>query len=113
MNIIRGHRKNAEAEPADGVGSGTVGRRSAMNNLREGLGPEFAGFEIEALTPKRLARKHLFDDLTADQAAQQPARSGRRASDAGRAPAVRPGCDRSARSRPSTPGRPPTWSKTR
>jgi len=73
MSITRGDRKNAEAEPADGVGSGTVGRRSAMNNLREGLGPEFDGFEIEALNPKRLARKHVFDDVNADQAAQQQA----------------------------------------
>ena len=65
--------KECEAEPADGMGSGTVGRRSAMNNLREGLGPEFAGFEIEALNPKRRTRKHLFDDVNADHAAQQPA----------------------------------------
>jgi sec-independent protein translocase protein TatB len=46
----------------------------AMNEMREGLGPEFADFEIEDLNPKRLARKHLFGDLNADQAArQQPA----------------------------------------
>jgi hypothetical protein len=77
MNIIRGDRKNAEAEPADGVGSATVGRRGAMNDLREGLGPELAGFEIEALNPKRLARKHLLGDVNADQAAQrQPAANG-------------------------------------
>ena len=43
----------------------------AKNDLREGLGPEFADFEIEDLNPKRLAQKHLFSDLTADQAAQQ------------------------------------------
>ena len=47
----------------------------AKNDLREGLGPEFADFEIEDLNPKRLVHKHLFGDLTADQAAQQqPAR---------------------------------------
>ena len=43
----------------------------AMNDLRDGLGPEFAGFEIEDLNPRRLAHKHLFGDLNADQAAQQ------------------------------------------
>lgn len=50
---------------------------SAKNDLREGLGPELAGFEIEDLNPKRLAHKHLFGDLNADQAAQQqPAANG-------------------------------------
>ena len=49
----------------------------AVNDLREGLGPELADFEIEDLNPKRLAYKHLFGDLKADQAAQQqPAASG-------------------------------------
>ena len=49
---------------------------SAKNDLREGLGPELADFEIEDLNPKRLAQKHLFGDLKADQAAQQPAANG-------------------------------------
>lgn len=47
----------------------------AKNGLREGLGPEFADFEIEDLNPRRFVRKHLFDDLDADQGAdRQPAR---------------------------------------
>ena len=46
---------------------------SAKNELREGLGPELADFEIEDLNPKRFVHKHLFGDLNADQAAQQPA----------------------------------------
>jgi len=47
----------------------------AKNDLREGLGPEFAGFEIEDLNPRRLVHKHLSGDLNADQGAeQQPAR---------------------------------------
>ncbi len=47
----------------------------AKNDLREGLGPEFAGLEIEDLNPKRFVQKHLFDDPNADQGAQQrPAR---------------------------------------
>jgi sec-independent protein translocase protein TatB len=48
----------------------------AVNDLRDGLGPELADFEIEDLNPKRLAHKHLFGDLNADQAAQQPAVNG-------------------------------------
>lgn len=35
----------------------------AKNDLREGLGPEFADFEIEDLNPKRFVAKHLFDDV--------------------------------------------------
>jgi sec-independent protein translocase protein TatB len=50
---------------------------SAKNDVREGLGPEFAGFEIEDLNPKRFVRKHLSGDLNADhQAQQQPAPNG-------------------------------------
>jgi len=33
MNIIRGDRKHAEAEPMDGAGSGTLGRRSVLGGL--------------------------------------------------------------------------------
>ena len=51
---------------------------SAKNDLREGLGPEFADFEIEDLNPKQFVHKHLSHlsgDLNADQEAQQqPAR---------------------------------------
>ena len=43
----------------------------AMNDLRDGLGPELADFEIEDLNPKRFVQKHLSGDLNADQAAQQ------------------------------------------
>jgi sec-independent protein translocase protein TatB len=47
----------------------------AKNDLREGLGPEFAGFEIEDLNPRQFVRKHVFGDLNADPGArQQPAR---------------------------------------
>jgi len=71
---------------------------SAKNDLRDGLGPELADFETEDLNPKRLAHKHLFGGLNADQAAQQQP-SERHASHTRRAPAVRPGRDRPARSR--------------
>ena len=58
---------------------------SAKNDLREGLGPEFADLEIEDLNPRRFVRKHLSGDLTAGQAAhqhrpQRTARLSRRAS---------------------------------
>ena len=47
----------------------------AKNDLREGLGPEFAEFEIEDLNPKRFVQKHFLDDLNGDSAkaaAQSP-----------------------------------------
>jgi sec-independent protein translocase protein TatB len=44
---------------------------AAKNDLREGLGPDFAGLDIDDLNPKRFVQKHLFDDLNADQAARQ------------------------------------------
>ena len=36
----------------------------AKSDLREGLGPEFADFEIEDLYPRRFMQEHLLDDLT-------------------------------------------------
>ncbi len=45
---------------------------SAKNDLREGLGPEFADFELEDLNPKRFVQKHLFDDLNGDSAPRDP-----------------------------------------
>jgi sec-independent protein translocase protein TatB len=35
----------------------------AKNDLREGLGPEFADFEIEDLNPRHFVQKHLLSDL--------------------------------------------------
>jgi sec-independent protein translocase protein TatB len=53
----------------------------AKNDLREGLGPEFADFEIEDLNPKRFVQKHLFDDFNGDSrtptTAAPPPRPGR------------------------------------
>ena len=45
----------------------------AKNDLREGLGPEFADFDIEDLNPKRFVQKHLFDD---DERGQRELRRG-------------------------------------
>jgi sec-independent protein translocase protein TatB len=42
----------------------------AKNDLREGLGPEFADLDIEDLNPKRFVRKHILDDPNADQGVQ-------------------------------------------
>ena len=70
----------------------------AKNDLREGLGPEFADFEIEDLNPKRFVQKHFLDDLNGDSAGPPPGRRAVPASDQGerhpsrpgRAPPVRP-----------------------
>src|ERR1700757_4846945 len=54
----------------------------AKNDLREGLGPEFADFEIEDLNPKRFVQKHLFDEVNGESrtstaaAAQAPRPAG-------------------------------------
>jgi sec-independent protein translocase protein TatB len=70
---------------------------NAKNDLREGLGPEFAEFDIEDLNPKRFVQKHLFDDLNGDspQAAAQPPRAAR-ANGAVLAPGERPPFDSDA-----------------
>jgi sec-independent protein translocase protein TatB len=36
---------------------------SARDDLREGLGPEFADFDVADLNPRRFVRKHLLEDL--------------------------------------------------
>lgn len=36
---------------------------SAKDDLREGLGPEFADFDPADLSPRRFVRKHLLEDL--------------------------------------------------
>jgi len=70
----------------------------AKNDLREGLGPEFADFEIEDLNPKRFVKKHFLDDLdsgSADRtAAAQPQTSPQaRANGTALAPGERPPYD--------------------
>jgi sec-independent protein translocase protein TatB len=35
----------------------------AKNDLREGLGPEFADFEIEDLNPRHFVQKHLLSEF--------------------------------------------------
>lgn len=36
---------------------------SARQDLQEGLGPEFANFDVTDLSPRRFVRKHLLDDV--------------------------------------------------
>ena len=48
----------------------------AKNDLREGLGPEFADFDIEDLNPKRFMQKHLFDDINGDSEPRSRAAAG-------------------------------------
>lgn len=42
----------------------------ARNDLREGLGPEFADFDIADLHPKNFVRKHLLEGLDGDETAE-------------------------------------------
>jgi sec-independent protein translocase protein TatB len=44
----------------------------AKNDLREGLGPEFADFELDDLNPKRFVQKHLFNDVNGDSNPETP-----------------------------------------
>jgi sec-independent protein translocase protein TatB len=46
----------------------------AKNDLREGLGPEFADLELQDLNPKRFVQKHLFDDVNGDHPSSAGAR---------------------------------------
>jgi sec-independent protein translocase protein TatB len=67
----------------------------AKNDLREGLGPEFADFDLEDLNPKRFVQKHLLDDLNGDypQSAAAPPPRASRASGTLLAPGERPPFD--------------------
>lgn len=42
----------------------------ARNDLREGLGPEFADFDIADLHPKNFVRKHLLEGIDGDEPAE-------------------------------------------
>jgi sec-independent protein translocase protein TatB len=73
----------------------------AKNDLREGLGPEFADFEIEDLNPKRFVQKHFLDDIDGDSdpttdrgtAASSQAAGQARANGTALAPGERPPYD--------------------
>lgn len=36
---------------------------SARQDLQDGLGPEYADFDVADLSPKRFVRKHLFEEI--------------------------------------------------
>jgi sec-independent protein translocase protein TatB len=42
----------------------------AKEDLKEGLGPEFADFDLDDLNPRRFVQKHLFDDLQGENGTQ-------------------------------------------
>ena len=80
----------------------------AKNDLREGLGPEFADFDLEDLNPKRFVQKHLFDDMNGNSNPSHHV--GRRGAGPGqrhdarprRAPPLRPRRDLTQRARRCT-----------
>lgn len=45
---------------------------SARQDLQDGLGPEFADFDVADLSPKRFVRKHLFEDIDGVDHEQPP-----------------------------------------
>jgi sec-independent protein translocase protein TatB len=45
----------------------------AKADLREGLGPEFADFDIDDLNPRRFVQKHLLSDLNEPDPAETDA----------------------------------------
>ena len=62
----------------------------AKNDLREGLGPEFADFEIEDLNPRHFVQKHLLSDMDLNGTGAATATATASAS-SGSAPALLPG----------------------
>ncbi|HEX7268101.1 MAG TPA: sec-independent translocase [Streptosporangiaceae bacterium] len=69
----------------------------ARNDLREGLGPEFAEFDVTDLNPKNFVRKHLMED--SDDVAEPdipPAHVGASADGPGLAPGEAPPYDSEA-----------------
>jgi hypothetical protein len=60
MNIIRGDRKHAEAEPTDGGGRGTLGRRSVLGGLAAiPVLSSIAGSAAPALAATRAGRNSV------------------------------------------------------
>ena len=48
----------------------------AKSDLREGLGPEFADFDVDDLNPRRFVQKHLLSDLNGDVNGHDGAEAG-------------------------------------
>ena len=62
----------------------------AKADLTEGLGPEFADFDITDLNPRSFVRKHLMDDLDMDGFMAEPARPRPHPMDSGQRPPFDP-----------------------
>jgi sec-independent protein translocase protein TatB len=45
---------------------------SAKRDLQDGLGPEFADFDVSDLSPRRFVRKHLFEEADDPLTAEVP-----------------------------------------
>ncbi len=63
----------------------------AKSDLREGLGPEFADFDVEDLNPRRFVQKHLLSDLNGDVNGHDGAEAAARYSSPSHAGALLPG----------------------
>ena len=62
----------------------------AKADLSEGLGPEFADFDITDLNPRTFVRKHLRDDMDINGFMDEPARARPHPMDSGQRPPFDP-----------------------
>jgi sec-independent protein translocase protein TatB len=63
----------------------------AKADLREGLGPEFADFEIEDLNPRHFVQKHLLSEMDLNGTGTAAATAASGAAHNGSTPALLPG----------------------
>ena len=63
----------------------------AKADLREGLGPEFAEFDINDLNPRHFVQKHLLNDLDAEMNGEMNGNNGSPAASPPRAATLLPG----------------------
>ena len=68
----------------------------ATKDLREGLGPEFAEFDVTDLHPKNFVRKHLLEGVDDNEFADPPDAGATVAAADGLAPGERPPYDAEA-----------------
>ena len=80
----------------------------AKADLREGLGPEFAEFDINDLNPRHFVQKHLLSDLDGEMNGEMNGNNGSPAAGPPRASALAPRRTAPLRHRGDViPGRPP------
>jgi sec-independent protein translocase protein TatB len=68
----------------------------ATRDLREGLGPEFAEFDVADLHPKNFVRKHLLEGFDDNDFAEPPDAGATATAPGGLAPGESPPYDREA-----------------